>query len=236
MNSIDNILNTERHQFGKIVDFNKNNDGVIHLDFTETNKELNDNILKNTHLFSEWIDGKLAQSNARYGIGGYGEHRTIYSRSNHFTALDEPRRLHLGVDIWGEVETSIYNFFDAKVHSFAFNDNFGDYGATIILEYCIDDCVFYALYGHLNKASLVDLEVGKTISKEENFATFGNETENGFWPPHLHFQLILDIESYWGDYPGVCKYSERTSYLKNCPNPAIILESTFGKIDHNFYS
>jgi hypothetical protein len=47
--------------------------------------------------------------------------------------------------------------------------------------------------------------------------------ENGHWPPHLHFQLIIDMGKAKGDYPGVCKYSEREKYLDNCPDPGFIL-------------
>lgn len=219
-----------------MIDFNLKTDNVLHLDFTESNAELADQILENTVLFSAWVDKKLANANAKYGIGGYDEHRTIYSRSEHFTSTDEPRRLHLGVDIWGKVGTPIYSFYEAKVHSFGQNDHFGDYGATIILEYCIKEFVFYALYGHLSTASLVGLEVGKVIPKGEKFATFGNESENGSWPPHLHFQLIVAMGDYFGDFPGVCKYSEREQYLANCPNPEVVLRHSFGSISQEFYS
>jgi len=36
--------------------------------------------------------------------------------------------------------------------------------------------------------------------------------------------VILDIGMYAGDYPGVCKYSEKEQYLKNCPDPDLILQ------------
>jgi len=55
-------------------------------------------------------------------------------------------------------------------------------------------------------------------------AHFGEPNENGHWPPHLHFQIILDMELKQGDYPGVCKYSERQKYLANCPDPDFILQ------------
>jgi peptidoglycan LD-endopeptidase LytH len=48
--------------------------------------------------------------------------------------------------------------------------------------------------------------------------------ENGNWPPHLHFQLIADMEGWKGDYPGVCKYSEREKWLGNCPDPDLVLD------------
>jgi hypothetical protein len=47
--------------------------------------------------------------------------------------------------------------------------------------------------------------------------------ENGNWPSHLHFQIILDLQDWQGDYPGVCKYSERQLWLDNCPDPDLIL-------------
>ena len=54
-------------------------------------------------------------------------------------------------------------------------------------------------------------------------AHFGEPHENGHWPPHLHFQLIIDMEGNKGDYQGVCKFSERDKYLANCPDPGLIL-------------
>jgi len=39
--------------------------------------------------------------------------------------------------------------------------------------------------------------------------------------------LIEDMQGLKGDYPGVCKFSERERYLANCPDPELILRSTF---------
>ena len=52
---------------------------------------------------------------------------------------------------------------------------------------------------------------------------FGAIEENGQWPPHLHFQLMCDIEGNQGDYPGACRFSEKEKYLNNIPNPQLIL-------------
>ena len=212
---------------GKVVDFDRAKDRLYAFDFTAQNTELNAEILANTEVFSEWVNKKLASSHCRYGIGGYNEHRTIYSRSEHFDTKEEPRRLHLGIDIWGPAGTPVYNFQDAIVHSFRFNDHYGDYGATIILKYSFNEVDIHALYGHLNLASLTGLKEGQFISAGENFAEFGVPVENGHWPPHLHFQLIYDMQGLKGDYPGVCQYSKREVYLANCPDPESILKHTF---------
>ncbi|MNY72962.1 hypothetical protein D3C86_2116260 [compost metagenome] len=61
------------------------------------------------------------------------------------------------------------------------------------------------------------------INAGQKIASLGDYTVNGGWPPHLHFQLIINMEGYYGDYPGVCKLSERDKYLANCPDPAWLL-------------
>jgi len=224
MKTFEQIIKSNASLIKKVVDFDASIDKLLPLDFTVSNTELTDEILDNTDIFSTWVNQKLKTNNAIYGIGGYNEHRTIYSRSIHFDTAEEPRRLHLGVDIWAPAETPVYNFFDATVHSFANNNNFGDYGATIILAYQIEGFKFNALYGHLSLASLNDLEEGKFIPAGKSFATLGVKEENGNWPPHLHFQIIEDMGGLKGDFPGVCKFSERDKYLANCPNPNLVLD------------
>jgi murein DD-endopeptidase MepM/ murein hydrolase activator NlpD len=214
--------------FSPVVEFDRQSDQVYRFDLTSNNTRLDEKTLSDTGAFSRWINQGLEQQASKYGIGGYNEHRTIYSRSSYFDGAEEPRRLHLGTDIWGPAGTPVYNFMEGKVHSFKFNDHFGDYGATIILQYQIQDLIFHALYGHLSLNSIAGLQIGQTITSGKEFATFGIPEENGYWPPHLHFQLILDMQGKVGDYPGVCQYSKADPYLQNCPDPYPILKDTFG--------
>jgi murein DD-endopeptidase MepM/ murein hydrolase activator NlpD len=109
------------------------------------------------------------------------------------------------------------------IHSFAFNDAFGDYGATLILQHEVEGVLFHTLYGHLSLHSIEDKWEGQTVEKGEWIAAFGEPAENGHWPPHLHFQLIIDMQGTKGDYPGVCTLAERESYLANCPDPDLLL-------------
>lgn len=197
------------------------------MDFTERNRELTGEVLNDTNLFSAWIEQQLKAADCRFGIGGYAEHRTIYSRSRAFDAAqpgEEPRRLHLGIDIWGPVGTPVYAFLGGMVHSYAFNDQFGDYGATLVLLHQLDGMPFYTLYGHVSLKDIQALTSGQYITFGQRIAHFGPPQENGHWPPHLHFQVILDMELREGDYPGVCRYSEREKYLANCPDPDLILQ------------
>ncbi|MET0464777.1 MAG: peptidoglycan DD-metalloendopeptidase family protein [Chitinophagaceae bacterium] len=225
--SFDEVIHLYADTFKQVVPFDPSRDKLLELDFTDANKDLPVEILADTQMFTDHISHTLNAAGARYGIGGYNEHRTIYSRSKVFDALmpgEEPRRLHLGTDIWGNPGTAVMAPLNGTVHSFAFNNQYGDYGATIILSHQIENFVFYSLYGHLSLASLANTQERQKINAGEVFATFGSPSENGQWPPHLHFQLILDIGDWKGDYPGVCKFSERETWLQNSPDPERILQ------------
>lgn len=213
--------------FHPVVPFNPGIDKLIPFDFTDQNKTLTVPIIEDTSRFCTYVDELLHKAGAKFGIGGYGEHRTIYSRSKVFDAAiagEEPRRLHLGTDIWGEAGTPVFAFMDSTIHSFAFNDQYGDYGATLVLQHVLDDFSFYTLYGHMSLADIQGLEAGASIKKGTCIAHFGQPQENGHWPPHLHFQVILQMEGKQGDYNGVCKFSEREKYLSKCPDPDGILQ------------
>ena len=145
------------------------------------------------------------------------------ARSGHFNSDDEPRRLHLGVDIWADAGTPVFAAFDGFVHSFADNNHFGDYGPTIILEHDLNGLKLFSLYGHLRRVDLEPLVKGEIIKAGQQIGAFGNNIENGSWPPHLHFQLMFDIGGYVGDYPGVGYFSKQADYLQNIPGPALVL-------------
>lgn len=222
-----NISKTSGISFNRVIPFDPVKDKPVLLDFTAANEELEPGILNDITRFSQWVNNKLEHSHARYGIGGYAEHRTVYSASKVFDGNndgEEPRRLHLGTDIWGKPNTAVIAPLDGIVHSFAFNNRFGDYGATIILSHNLQGFTFFTLYGHLSLNSIKNIREGQRISAGEIFAEFGIPAENGQWPPHLHFQIILDIGNWQGDYPGVCKFSEKEKWLANSPDPDIILQ------------
>lgn len=205
---------------------------IAELDLTKSNPELHSDLFNDTTVFSNYIDQYRLQRKANFLAGGYNELRVMYERSELFGSSsnpmekaqpDEPRRLHLGVDIWGPVDTAVFAPLSGAIHSLAFNDRFGDYGATIILQHQLETMSFYSLYGHLSLRDIENRKTGELVHSGELIAHFGKPEENGHWPPHLHFQLILDIGTYIGDYPGVCKQSERDKFLENCPDPESIL-------------
>jgi murein DD-endopeptidase MepM/ murein hydrolase activator NlpD len=224
-------LKGHQNQFHPLLRFDPNKDRLVAMDLTESNDALNTEMVKDTEAFSQYITTLLTKAKALYGIGGYAEKRSLYSRSQLFdsgdpqnSGVEEPRRLHLGLDIWGPAGTPVFAFADGVVHSLANNDRYGDYGATLIVKHELDGLSFHTLYGHISRGDLLGREPGSTVIRGEEIAHFGQPVENGFWPSHLHFQVIIDLGEWKGDYPGVCKWSERDAYLSNCPDPDLILQ------------
>ena len=150
--------------------------------------------------------------------------REFYTNRNLFGS-ENPRTIHLGIDIWIDTNTPIYMPIDGRIHSFKDNNNVADYGPTIITEHILGGHAFFLLFGHLSHLSLVNLYTGKFIKKGEKIGDLGTFEENGGWPPHLHFQIIKDMEGYLGDYPGVARKSELDHYMNNCPDPMIIFKN-----------
>ncbi|HZX58542.1 MAG TPA: peptidoglycan DD-metalloendopeptidase family protein [Mucilaginibacter sp.] len=221
---LQDYIKSHPDEIGKVVDFNPATDLLFPFDFTFSNTELSADDVADTAKFSAWVNKKLKDTNSTYGIGGYMEHRTLYARSELFNTGDEPRRLHLGVDIWADTGTPVYAPLAGYIHSFRDNNNHGDYGPTIILQHQLNDLTLYSLYGHLSRNDLEGLHIGDKIAKGQKLGSFGNQDENGHWPPHLHFQLMFDMEGLVGDYPGVGKFSEKDKWLKNIPDPNLILK------------
>ena len=218
-----------RHQaeFGPVLPVDLNGPTVARLDFSTHNPHLATADLRDTADFDHLVHTLLAEQNATIGIGGYLENRVIYRRSPHFGpgAVEEARSLHLGVDVWLPAGTPVLAPLPATVHSLADNNNFGDYGPTVILQHTLEGTVFYSLYGHLSRHEWQQLRPDQVFEKGEVFATVGPYPENGDWPPHLHFQLIADMGHHSGDFPGVARPSEQDVWAARCPNPNLILQS-----------
>src|SRR6186713_1073560 len=166
MNRLERALTSKYTDYHPVVDFDKQRDKLLRFDFTAANTTLRKEDIADTVLFSKYVDHTLESTGSRYGIGGYNENRTLYQRSNLFDG-EEPRTIHLGIDIWGPAGTKIYAPLGGMVHSFAFNNNFGDYGATVILLHQLDTISFHTLYGHVSLADLEGLQEGKYINRGE---------------------------------------------------------------------
>jgi peptidoglycan LD-endopeptidase LytH len=169
------------------------------------------------------IDDPDVKSGEPIRAGGWGEDRGVYSQVLFAPPGVEPRTVHLGYDIFALAGADVFAPLAGRVHSARINEAEGDYGPTIILEHQAGADKFHTLYGHLSRDSLRGLKPGAAFMAGEPIARLGTRRENGGWSPHLHFQVILDIGDWKGDYPGVCKRSEQDHWLAICPDPRPLL-------------
>ena len=160
----------------------------------------------------------ITDADALAGVGGYLENRSIYRDTDLFQG-DTLRCIHIGVDVFMPAGTPVYAPLAGRVHSFANRRVAGDYGPVIILQHQLDGIECHSLYGDLDTASLDDMALGKFIARGEKVAQIGPRAVNGNWTPHLHFQLIQDMQDNCGDYPGVVRADELDFYRQNCPDP-----------------
>ena len=197
----------------------------VALDLSVTNANLATQKLATAKDYEHYIQNYLENHQAKIAFGGYNEHRNLYQRSTVFKNDDtEERNIHIGLDLWINETAPIYAALKGKIHSFQNNDALGDYGPTIILEHEIEGYTFHTLYGHLSLDSLIGKKVGDFVEKGEQIATLGLPPINGDYAPHLHFQMIIDMENKKGDYPGVCSLKTLPFYLQNCPDPNLLLK------------
>ncbi|MBO3116712.1 peptidoglycan DD-metalloendopeptidase family protein [Winogradskyella sp. DF17] len=198
----------------------------IELDLSLDSPKLQDVDISSSEDLGRHIWNLLQKNRAQAAYGGYLERRGIYQRSDYFNELDalKERNIHLGLDIWIEAHTPIYAPLEGTIHSFKNNTNYGDYGPTLILRHQIEGYKFYTLYGHLSLESLTEKEIGQRIERGQQIATLGTDEVNGDYPPHLHFQIIRDIQDCKGDYPGVSNQLNLEFYKSNCPDPMLLLD------------
>ena len=209
----------------KVINTEIDYSSYIPLDLSVNNQDIFERDIESAQDFEIFISDFLNKNNGKVAYGGYIETRNIYKRSIIFKNDTIPERnIHIGLDLWINAGSAVLAALDGKLHSFKNNEGTGDYGPTIILEHEIENEKFYTLYGHLSLESIKNLDVDTFYKKGEKIAVIGNSGVNGDYAPHLHFQIIKNIEDYWGDYPGVCSKNDLNFYMENCPDPNLLLK------------
>ncbi len=224
--SLSDFLENWSQNFIPVVSSKFSKEHYVPIDLSETNQVLDTIDVSSSKEFEEYVNTYIKENNAQVAYGGYNEVRGIYRRSTHFNQEnpETERNIHLGIDIWCDAGTEILAPLDGKVHSFKNNTNFGDYGPTIILEHEFKGIQFFTLYGHLSLSSIEDMVVDQSVKAGSVIAYLGDASVNGDYAPHLHFQIIKDMQGKIGDYPGVSNKKDLEFYLQNCPNPELLLK------------
>ena len=58
----------------------------------------------------------------------------------------------------------------------------------------------------------------------EQIAVLGDYPENGNWPPHLHFQIMLSMLDFEIDFPGVGYSNQMDVFKELCPDPNFLFK------------
>jgi hypothetical protein len=168
------------------------------------------------------IDSEMHKAGTGFAFGRYAEDRALYDNDN-FAGKDggERRTVHLGIDLFCAAGTDVHAPLAGQIEIVANNQAELDYGPLLVLKHVAGQCEFYSLYGHLELQSIAGRRAGQSIDAGEFIATVGAPPENGNWPPHLHFQLILDLLGLGRDFPGVACRSQLDFWQALSPSPAV---------------
>lgn len=178
--------------------------------------------------FTERVFAAIRRAGAALGAGGYDEARVIYA-TDAFSGgrvTDERRTVHIGLDLTLPAGTPLYAPFDGVVHGFEDATARLDYGPVIVLRHEIpgsEPLSFYTLYGHLDRASLAGLHVGKAIRAGARIGAIGAPPENGDWWSHVHVQVMTDMLDVACNFNGVAPASQRRTWLALCPDPNLMM-------------
>ncbi|MDH3760975.1 MAG: peptidoglycan DD-metalloendopeptidase family protein [Gammaproteobacteria bacterium] len=217
--NLERLIEKHLHAFTPLFNPALTVDNTIYMELSSANNEF-DSMTESQQ--DAAILQRIEDAGALAGVGGYLEDRALYKDTDLFQG-DAERSIHIGVDVFMAAGTPILAPLDGSVHSFANRQVYGDYGPVIILRHCLEGVYFHTLYGHLSEDSLSGLADGKAIAAGQEIAQIGPRPINGNWAPHLHFQLIRDMQGIRGDYPGVVRPAELDFYRENCPDPGALL-------------
>ena len=172
--------------------------------------------------------GVMAGAGAEVGIGRYGESRVIYGTQDYRPrgkTVDNWRTVHLGIDLFVPAKNPVCAPLAGTIESVKWNEGDQDYGPTVILRHSPggDAADFFTLYGHLDPDTLTLVSVGQKVEEGERIGWVGNAPDNGGWPPHLHFQILVDLFHWEGTYPGVASTADSAFWLEVCPDPNLML-------------
>ena len=181
-------------------------------------------------LLSSRIETAIRESGKGAGLGKYNEARPFYTSPAFETeSNDGPawRTVHLGLDVFLPEGETVHAPLAGTVHNLADNKGERNYGPTVIIQHdVLPGLTFYTLYGHLDGLTLGKWKPGDTIKGGEQIGAIGAMHENGGWPPHLHFQIMLDMLGKNGDYPGVAAPALVEVWKSICPDPALLIKGS----------
>ncbi len=170
------------------------------------------------------FDGWFAAQGVAYGLGTYGEPRSVYATDQFADAASPERRTrHLGIDVFAPAMTPVHAPLAGRVHQVTYNADPLDYGNTLILAHDAGGAEFFTLYGHLAGTLPGLLQPGDLVAPGQVIAHLGDWHENGGWAAHLHFQIMTDMLEQSGNFFGVGHAGLWDVWQGICIDPNLIL-------------
>ena len=196
------------------------------LDLSVGSPDLTGRDTDDTDDFTVRVFARMREQGITLGIGRFLEPRAFYLTDTFAGREGDPRErrtIHLGIDLFEQPGALVRAPLAGRVKSVRDNDTRLDYGPTVILEHEGPAGPFWTLYGHLQRASVANLDPGDPVEAGQTIARVGPYPENGDWPPHLHFQIMTDLLDFEGEFPGVALPRERSVWASFSPDPNLML-------------
>jgi 4-aminobutyrate aminotransferase-like enzyme/Ser/Thr protein kinase RdoA (MazF antagonist) len=218
-----------RESFSSLVDVDLHADPLLVLDTSVSSPHLNIGIGSHEpQRMTRDLFRAIEDTGAVAGIGRYDEYRLIYGGESFSDFSGHLRTLHVGIDLFQPAGSPVYAPLKGKVWSLSNNTRPLDYGGCLILVHEVidpqgNDFCFYTLYGHLDFNSLESMSPGDEVTAGQQLGRMGDLDQNGYWPPHVHFEIILDLLDQTDTFYGVGNHAHRNVWLALCPDPNMIL-------------
>lgn len=174
--------------------------------------------IRDTVFMQAWNEEILRKNNAKWGIAGYLEDRSLRLRGTKL--IDEWRIYHLGIDIIAPTNTLIYSPLEGEVIESTVELWKANYWGYVIISYPSLWDGFCILYGHLDPDSLHSLG---TIWKWDSVGSIWSPAVNGEWTTHLHMQAFTgkDIEKWKSKW--YCSIEDLPTIRDYCPDPSFLI-------------
>lgn len=136
----------------------------------------------------EFTDGFLDRHKVRYGVGGYGEDRSLMLTGT--LIARQGRCIHLGLDAWSKDLEPLLAPCDGKIIRTGYEKQSFGYGHYLIFQPA-DKTIPYIFFGHLgsNLPALETVKAGAQISQLGDW----QNNENGGWARHVHIQMLRQL-------------------------------------------
>ncbi|MCY3768756.1 MAG: aminotransferase class III-fold pyridoxal phosphate-dependent enzyme [Gammaproteobacteria bacterium] len=226
-------IRTRRPEFKPIVEVDLQTGPLLVLDLGVGSPHLPDPSAPcDAETMTRDVFRRIEDSKSVAGIGKYDEYRLVYDTDDFTDATGHRRTLHLGMDIFMPAGSPVFAPWDGTVFAASFEETHLGYGGTLILRHTVTEAngagkgatlTFHTLFGHLSFGSIAHLKAGQPVSRGQKIAEMGDASENGHWPPHVHFQLITHMLDETETFVGVGSHAYRNVWLSLCPDPNGIL-------------